>query len=187
MQCSHCQLIFVPEHEYLSKEDETKIYDQHQNNPQNQGYRDFLNRVCEPLKKYIHKGAHGLDFGSGPGPTLSVILEEQGYHVDLFDVVYAPDNSVFEKQYDFITATEVFEHLHHPKEEIERLWTLLKPGGVLAVMTQYVIDKKSFETWHYIRDPSHVCFYSPPCFDFIADQLKAQVHYVEDNVVFFIS
>jgi SAM-dependent methyltransferase len=186
-QCFQCQLIFVPTHERPCIEEEKRIYDQHQNNPENKGYCDFLNQLCEPLKKYIHKGAQGLDFGSGPGPTLSVILEDQGYQVDLFDALYAPDQSVFTKKYDFITATEVFEHLHNPKEEVERLWRLLKPGGVLAIMTQHVTDKKSFETWHYIRDPSHVCFYSRTCFDFIAAQLKAKIHHVHENVVFFIS
>jgi 16S rRNA G1207 methylase RsmC len=38
-----------------------------------------------------------LDFGCGPGPTLSILLAEQGQQVDLYDPFYHDDPSVFAK------------------------------------------------------------------------------------------
>ena len=63
-------------------------------------------------------------------------------------------------QYDFICATEVVEHLHHPGQELARLWALLGPGGWLGVMTKLVRDHAAFAGWHYKNDPTHVCFFS---------------------------
>ena len=45
LQCSICELIFVPSHQRLSQQEEKAIYDQHQNTPDDQGYREFLMRL----------------------------------------------------------------------------------------------------------------------------------------------
>jgi len=42
-------------------------------------YRRFLARLAEPLIAHLPKGARGLDFGCGPGPTLSLMLREAGF------------------------------------------------------------------------------------------------------------
>lgn len=42
------------------------------------------------------------------------MLEEAGHNMALYDIYYHPDTAVLEKQYDFMTATEVIEHLYHP-------------------------------------------------------------------------
>lgn len=57
------------------------------------------------------------------------MFEEAGHEMAIFDKFYAPDSKVFRKRYDFITATEVLEHLKKPKVELNRLWALLPPGG----------------------------------------------------------
>ena len=49
--------------------------------------------------------------------------------MEIFDPFYAPDSKVLEQQYDFITTTEVLEHLHHPRSELDQLWSCLKPRG----------------------------------------------------------
>ena len=72
----------------------------------------------------------------------------------------APDAAALSGEYDFITATEVVEHLHHPGVELARLWSLLRPGGCLGVMTKLVRDPDAFAGWHYKNDPTHVCFFS---------------------------
>ena len=87
-------------------------------------------------------------------------LHAAGHEVSLFDVFYAPDPAVFQRQYDFVTATEVVEHLARPGEELARLWSLLRPGGWLGVMTKLVRDRDAFAGWHYKNDPTHVCFFS---------------------------
>ena len=45
---------------------------------------------------------------------------------------------------------------------------LLKPGGVLVVMTSLHAGRNDMATWHYALDNTHVSFYSLLTFHFIA-------------------
>src|SRR5690606_28502592 len=102
------------------------------------------------------------------------MLQEAGHHVELFDPAYADNPRVFDGTYDFITASEVVEHLHDPAGWLQRLWDCLRAGGVLGVMTKLVRDQTAFADWHYIRDPTHVCFYSAETFEWLADRWSAE-------------
>ena len=75
--CAQCDLVFLPSRFHLSDKDEKSRYDAHQNNPQDAQYRQFLSQVYHPVIAFIDAQAKGLDFGCGPGPTLSVMFEEQ--------------------------------------------------------------------------------------------------------------
>ena len=183
--CGQCHLVFVPSAQYLSEAEEKAAYDHHQNSPMDPDYRQFLNRLFLPLQDRLPPQSHGLDFGSGPGPTLSVMFEEIGHTVTLYDHFYAHDPTVLEQHYDFITATEVVEHLHHPSRILSQLWTLLQPGGYLGLMTKLVLDQKAFATWHYKNDLTHVCFYSKPTFEWLAGQWQAELEYFHNDVIVF--
>ena len=133
-RCAECRLVFVPPVYHLDAATEKAEYDLHQNSPDDLGYRRFLSRLFNPVHARLKTDAIGLDFGSGPGPTLSVMFAEAGYSMRIYDPFYAHDPSVWRLNYDFITATEVIEHLHHPNAELNRLWTHLKPNGVLGII-----------------------------------------------------
>jgi 2-polyprenyl-3-methyl-5-hydroxy-6-metoxy-1,4-benzoquinol methylase len=87
------------------------------------------------------------------------MLREAGPRVSLFDPFFAPNRSVLDRRYDFITCTETAEHFHAPADEFERLGRMLRPGGILAVMTCFQTDDARFANWHYRLDPTHVVFY----------------------------
>ena len=176
-------LVFVPERFHLSLEDEKKRYDLHQNNPSDQGYRKFLRRLFDPLSAKLVPHAKGLDFGCGPGPTLSVMFEEAGYSMNLYDPFYAPHEEVFNNTYDFIITTEVIEHLRTPLVELKKLFGCLKPGGILGLMTKLVIDQQAFQKWHYINDETHICFFSKITFQWLADTLHARIEFVGNDVI----
>jgi SAM-dependent methyltransferase len=146
-------------------------------------YRAFLNRLAEPLKQRLSPFSRGLDFGSGPGPTLSLMLEESGHSMRLYDSHYASYKSALCESYDFITATEVVEHLAAPGAELQRLWDLLVPGGWLAVMTKLVIDRARFSRWHYRRDPTHISFFCRYTWDYIARQWATTATYIGSDVI----
>lgn len=184
-RCSVCSLVFVPSGHFLSLEEEKAVYDLHENDPEDPGYRQFLSRLYTPVCDRLVAPAQGLDFGSGPGPTLSVMFEEAGHAVKIYDPLYANDPSVFQNQYDFITASEVVEHMREPRAEFQRLWSCLKPGGWLGVMTKRVIDRKAFATWHYKEDLSHIRFYSEATFQWLARELGADVEFIGNDVVLF--
>ena len=187
LYCLCCGLVFVPKQFHLSPEKEKSRYDQHKNNPNDKGYRAFLSQLFDPVLAIIDKGAKGLDFGSGPGSTLSLMFAEQGYQVTLFDKFYANNPVVFNQCYDFITATEVLEHLSAPSIELNRLFASLKKSGVLAVMTQMMDSKIDFATWHYKNDPTHICFFSKKTMRYLAKQWDAKVIFSGRNVALFMA
>jgi hypothetical protein len=182
-QCPSCSLVFVPPQYFLTSTEEKAVYDQHENTVDDPGYRKFLGRLFDPLSQRLYPQSNGLDFGSGPGPALSVMFEEAGHRMQIYDPFYAPDVSVLELKYDFITATEVVEHLHHPGKELEMLWSCLKAGGNLGIMTKRVQGQQAFSSWHYKNDPTHVCFFSVKTFQWLADHWGAVLEIPENDVV----
>lgn len=183
LQCKVCKLVFVPPHQHLEADAERAVYDQHQNSPQDAGYRRFLSRLQAPLQARLAAGAEGLDVGSGPGPTLSVMFEEAGHPMAIYDPYFAPDRAPLSRRYDFITASEVVEHMAAPGAELTHLAGLLRPGGWLGLMTQRVIRHETFVDWHYILDPTHVCFFSEASFHWLAERLGMQVIFPDHDVV----
>ena len=183
LRCSRCQLVFVPPEQHLSHGDEKGEYDLHQNSQDDEGYRRFLSRLSDPLLERLRPGSFGLDFGSGPGPTLSLIFEEAGHQMSVYDPFYAPNPKVLSRQYDFITATEVVEHLRSPGQELARLWSCLLDGGWLGVMTKLVLDREAFSTWHYKNDLTHICFFCRQTFLWWAEQHGAELVFAGNDVV----
>jgi 2-polyprenyl-3-methyl-5-hydroxy-6-metoxy-1,4-benzoquinol methylase len=181
--CQNCQLVFVDPLNRLNAEQEKAEYDKHNNSPNDLAYRNFLSRLQNPVLTMLAVGDRGLDFGCGPGPTLSVMFEECGFDVDLYDKYYFDDKSKLENYYNFIVATEVAEHLYQPGEVIKKLWYQLLPGGVLGLMTKLVIDKEAFVAWHYKNDPTHVCFFSKTSFLWLAMELSADINFIGSDVI----
>lgn len=183
-QCLNCQLVHVPPAYFVSPSEELAIYQHHQNDVNDLRYRAFLNRLCEPLTSMLSAGSHGLDFGCGPGPALAAMLRESGHHVELFDRFYHNEPAVLSGTYDFITATEVFEHLQQPREEIQRLWNCLRQGGFLGVMTKRIPTSVAAEflQWFYLRDPTHVVFFHDQTFHWLAERLNADIDLVRSDV-----
>jgi len=103
----------------------------------------------------------------------------------VYDHFYANDCESLAKKYDFITATEVVEHLHNPAGDLKMLWTLLKPGGYLGIMTKQVIDKEAFSRWHYTQDPTHVCFFSLATFQWLAGLWQGELKVIGNDIAFF--
>ena len=86
---------------------------------------------------------------------------------------------------NFITMTEVIEHIARPSELLPRLDRLLSPGGILAVMTKRTRDLAAFSSWHYKNDPTHICFYSEVTFEWIAQKMSWKLEVIDKDVVFF--
>lgn len=182
-RCPRCALVAVPPQSHLDPAVERAQYDRHDNDPADPRYRQFLSRAADALMARVEPPAHGLDFGSGPGPTLSVMLEDAGYTVALYDKFYDPDPAALAASYDFITATEVFEHLDAPADTIDQLLACLRPGGWLIIMTKRAGSLEAFTRWHYTGDPTHIAFFSDETFEWIAAQWGLQLEIVGRDVV----
>lgn len=82
-------------------------------------------------------------------------------------------------RYDAIVALEVVEHLHYPGRELERLLTLLRPGGIFAVRTGVYTGEEEFLSWWYRRDITHVSFWTAETIGWIAGRWGLSVAHRE--------
>lgn len=185
LHCDNCDLVFVKPEERLTPSEEKKRYDQHENNPDDERYREFLNQLFEPLNNLLPPQSPGLDYGSGPGPTLSIMFEEAGHPMDIYDPFYANDPYVFKKTFQFITSTETVEHFYNPRDEFRKLWKMLTPGGYLGLMTLLRPTHKPFKKWHYINDDTHVSLYSKKTFKWLAQEWNANLTFYGNRVILF--
>lgn len=184
-QCSRCALVFVAAEDRLSADEEKRLYDLHQNHPDDDGYLRFLARLLIPLQQRLSDNSHGIDYGCGPCPVLAMELEKLGHGVECYDPFYFPAHHLLNTQYDFITCTEAIEHFFEPGKVWERWMRMLREGGLLAIMTKRVISPERFRTWHYKNDPTHVCFFSETTFTWLARVYGLKADFLSQDVVFF--
>jgi len=183
LRCEQCDLVFVAREFLPDLSQEKAEYDLHENSFDDQGYRQFLNRACTPITEQLTPPATGLDFGCGPAPVLADMLKQHGFSMHWYDPIYANDESVLNLNYDFISCTEAIEHFHRPIEELTLLTSLLKPGGMMAIMTKRVESPEKFVSWHYKNDMTHVSFFSARTFDYIGREFGFSVTLCSKDVV----
>jgi SAM-dependent methyltransferase len=163
--CDKCYSVNVHTKEFIDKIQEKEIYLTHNNGIEYDGYVNFLRRAIDPALDFIERDMKGLDYGCGYAPTLSKILESEGYTCEDYDPFFFRNELT--GNYDFIFSTEVFEHFFEPNSEIEKLTNLLKDNGYLIAMTERWKNLEEFSDWYYTKDPTHVFFYHTKTFDYI--------------------
>jgi 2-polyprenyl-3-methyl-5-hydroxy-6-metoxy-1,4-benzoquinol methylase len=165
--------------------EERAEYALHENDPADPDYRRHLAQLTVPLTEGMAPGAEGLDFGCGPGPAISAMLGERGFPVRDYDPIFRPDRAALERRYDFVACTEAAEHFHLPAREFDAFARLLRPRGRLGLMTQLRTARIDFPAWWYVRERSHVTFYSPDTMRWIARRYEWACRIIGDRVVIF--
>ncbi len=186
--CKECSLLFKDPAEILSFIEEKSRYDLHNNDLKDEGYLKYLNRLCDVIKENIHNDFFNeslkiLDFGCGPVKGYEKILE--GLNVDSYDPYYFSDKSILSNKYDLVICSEAAEHFNHPKKEFELLFSLLKPNGYLVIRTEFHNTCLDLSNWWYLKDPTHVVFYSDKCFESISQYHNSKVLYCSNPYVIF--
>jgi len=184
-RCTSCGFIYLDDTFMVDEHREKKQYDQHNNSLENEGYvamfETFINDVIAPYLKNIQTA---LDFGSGPEPVFSKLLERRGLKVDIYDFYFSPKKVYEHKKYDLISSTEVFEHLSRPMEILEELVSSLNNNAYVALMTKFPpSNDEEFLAWWYRRDPTHISFFTPKSFEVMAKALGLKVLKILDNNV----
>lgn len=74
------------------------------------------------------------------------------------------ETAATEGSYDLVVGVHVLEHLRDPEKGLRQAFELLRPGGVLALITP-TADSLGAEwfgaAWWLLEDPTHLRFYSP--------------------------
>ncbi len=180
--CPYCRLVMAHPKQLPSPEDEAKRYLEHNNSVENKGYVAFLRRVITPMLPYLNNKMTGLDYGCGPMPTLSKILASYTIKCHNYDPIFNIGHPHL--AYDFIFATECLEHFFSPQRELERIATLLLPGGYLGIMTETYENLDRFKTWYYKNDHTHVSFYHAKTMAYIEEAYQLEKVHQDGNRVF---
>lgn len=181
--CDYCGA-YNMDSQYRFTEDQEKAHYQCHNNDINDiGYQQFTAPVTNAILAHCTSDMLGLDYGCGKGPVITKQLQNEGYHVDLYDPYFYPDTAYLTKQYDYIFSCEVFEHFYSPANELTKLTNLLKPGGLLVIKTHLFVDQTPFEQWYYIKDETHVFIYTFQTIQYIAKQFSYTIEKLEERLV----
>ncbi|MCC5935201.1 MAG: class I SAM-dependent methyltransferase [Candidatus Cyclonatronum sp.] len=164
--CLNCKLISVLPADRTDAQEEQHRYKTHNNGPEFEGHVRFLMNAIEPALPYLKPGSRGLDYGCGHVPTLSVLLNRRGFDCLDYDLYFFPELPA--GPFDFIFSTETFEHFGEPAADISRIAALLRPGGILTVMTLFWQSEEMFLKHFYFRDTTHFVFYHEDTMQWIA-------------------
>lgn len=189
LECRQCQAVHRDEGSWLDRQAEKERYDLHVNDTNQAGYQNYLQPLLEVLNDQIQgrgrESLSALDFGCGPTQTMATLNLKSNVIWQSYDLHYFPDQQLLTRSYDFIVASEVFEHLKSPREELQRLQSLLAPQGFILIMTS-LLDRhrENFADWHYRRDPTHIVFYSQVTMNFLARQAGfSHTDFFSDRVI----
>lgn len=178
--CSACAYIFKHPAVYKDITDQKERYDLHENEEESEGYRAYFQRFLDFVLPLVQNPTNALDFGCGKSTLLVSMLEAEGIACDYYDPLYHPDGLSEDKKYDLIVSTEVFEHLHQPKEVFESLLDRLNTGGYLAIQTEFHPNEMgAFKNWYYKQDPTHIVFFTANTFEVLSSLYKCR--FVDDN------
>ena len=167
LRCSRCQSLETEAPYWLSEAYGDDV-------PAEDPFYLFRNlEVARHVKLMLHlfrvpKSANVLDFGGGLGVVARLIRESgwEAFVEDRFTDPPFPDISWSGKQADFVLASEVFEHLDQPAEQIGRIFAL-QPRYVYVRTSRYGGEGSD---WFYLAPETgqHVFFYSDQAMRLIA-------------------
>jgi len=152
-------------------------------------------RILEKIKRSMGKEARGmrlLDIGAGSGILLEA-ASELGFNAEgvepsdwlrsvahshgctiKADIIPHPDVT---GPYDIVTIIDVIEHVSAPYELIEDAIGLLKPGGIIAVVTPDVNSLAArimgWKWWHYRI--AHIGYFTRANLTYLFDKLGIKI------------
>lgn len=183
--CNVCKARILSCKHWLSKKEEFKYYQTHENISSDPAYQRFAAQLALPILDKLIPNSSGLDFGCGPDSALSAILRQHGHNMTVYDPFFFPDKNSLKKTYDFIVCSEAAEHFHQPAKEFKKFNSLLNENGWIGIMTNFQTENARFKNWHYRRDPTHVVFYRKETFEVIGKQFRWTAYFPSRNVVIF--
>lgn len=176
--CKKCDGIFLDSSFFLSKSEQKKRYEKHNNSLSDNGYKNFLKAFIDPVLNFSDvssiicncKEMKILDYGSGPEPALIQLLNEYKVNDMLpktteirgWDPFFAPNEFFYSQGAFLVTCLEVVEHFETPKVDMQKLSSCCAKNGYVAIGTELIPDNDvaKFSKWWYRQDKTHVSFFS---------------------------
>ncbi|EPG73423.1 methionine biosynthesis protein MetW-like protein [Leptospira fainei serovar Hurstbridge str. BUT 6] len=101
----------------------------------------------------------GLDIAPGP-----VAFAQETLKLDVEQKDFLNWDANGSQQFDLVTLWASLEHLHRPKETLEKIMIHLKPGGrmILSTCRHGLLANILGAKWRYLNVPEHLYYYSLP-------------------------
>lgn len=181
--CETCDLVSVAPADRVTRESEANRYLEHDNGFHKTGYvrmlSRFLDRAVDPWVPA--PGSRLLDYGCGYAPVMTAIARGRGYEARGWDPFFLPDATALQRTYDVVAACEVMEHVVFPGEAFGRIRNLLEPEGIFAVRSSlHPSTWEDFFRFWYIRDRTHVSYFSATTVEYCAGKFGFSVELCED-------
>jgi 2-polyprenyl-3-methyl-5-hydroxy-6-metoxy-1,4-benzoquinol methylase len=140
-----------------------------------------LRLTARRLRGLVPGGRSVFEIGYGSGALLRRFLDEGwsvgGVDAGQLEVDTDPEvvrrgaltrgeleTAPVDGRYDLVVGVHVLEHLRDPEQGLARAYELLRPGGVLALITP-TADSAGADwfgaAWWLLEDPTHLRFFSP--------------------------
>ncbi|GHV71559.1 hypothetical protein FACS189420_7060 [Bacteroidia bacterium] len=128
----------------------------------------FKKIVEEIIDKLFDKKGCFLDYGGGYGLFVRLMRDagynfyrQDGYCENIFAPYFDIEDIKWKSEFEFLSCFEVFEHLPHPAEEIEKMLQYSK-SILFSTTLQPPIAINSPEDWDYIAPETgqHIAFYT---------------------------
>ncbi|OWU91797.1 MULTISPECIES: class I SAM-dependent methyltransferase [unclassified Flavobacterium] len=150
----------------------------------------FQNITTWIIKNYFDYKAKFIDFAGGYGLFVRLMRDRgldfyrqdfycENYFAQYFDVTDLNNTD----KYELLTAFEVFEHLVHPFEEIEKMFDY-SDSIFFSTELQPQIEIKSIQDWRYFAKETgqHVAFYNIKSLEIIAEKLNCHFYSNGNNL-----
>lgn len=184
--CFHC---FAPE---FWKWSDQRFLDEIYNDKYMQADPELLDiRPAEMVQRLenifasIKQKINHLDYGGGLG-TLSQLLCEHGWNSSSYDPFF-PGQGIGQtsEQYDLVTAIEVFEHVPHPHQLIQRLLEKMKDDGVLffsTLLSDQALQQGILLQWWYLAPRNgHVSLFSYQSLSILLEKYDLKMKQISPN------
>ncbi|MEE9372237.1 MAG: class I SAM-dependent methyltransferase [Saprospiraceae bacterium] len=178
-KCNQCSFVFsyrIPSAEELDHHYKVYAYSdgQYMSDVTKARYKELLQEFSN-----YRKTGRMLDVGCGAGNFLEVAKNHDwkvyGTEFSQAAVSHCKNKGInikegvldvndYEKEsFDIITSFEVIEHINNPKEELEKFYKLLRPGGLLYCTTPNFNAISRYylkEDYNIIQYPDHLSYYT---------------------------
>ncbi len=101
--------------------------------------------------------SEGIEIAEGP---VKFGREALGLTIHQEDFLSWDEN--FENKFDLVTLWASIEHLHRPRNTVEKIYRHLKPGGrmILSTCRYGTLAKLKGAGWRFLNVPEHLYYYS---------------------------
>jgi ubiquinone/menaquinone biosynthesis C-methylase UbiE len=119
---------------------------------------------------------HGWEsWGVEPSCWAVRLAQERGLRVKLGTLAKVAFPSAF---FDVVTLWDVIEHLSDPKAELEEIYRILKPGGLVCIHTiniESLLARLLGRRWPWFLE-MHIYYFSPRTLGRVLEEIGFQVH-----------